>query len=119
MGEKRRAQIAYLLYEEVSVAPTSRLLTVIDQAMRWQKSQGLLLSGIPFDIFQNRVLLKKHKIIERIPTEMDKLVKLGGKKFHLESLCFSPDGTMLVTGSVDGFIEVRDAFTIKLKKDLQ
>ena len=42
---------------------------------------------------------------ERVPSRMHQMIRLG-KRSHVECATFLPDGTGLITGSSDGFIEV-------------
>ena len=115
--DKRRARLAQQLSKHLTTAPPSRLLAIIGQALQWQHQQNLLPAGTPYDLLQGAPRITVRDEIEAPPTVLDRTIRFG-KKSHPESLAFSPDGLMLVTGSVDGFIEIWDPETGRLKKDL-
>lgn len=114
--DKRRRRLADSLASEVFVAPPSRLMCLIGQAFKWQQYHGLLPPGSEFDLFRESAPVRSEEN-DRPPQVMARKIDFG-KAAHPESAVFSPDGSMLVTGSADGFVEVWDHATGKLKKDL-
>jgi WD40 repeat-containing protein SMU1 len=126
--QSRRAIIAQALAGHISSVPPSRMLALLSQALKWQQYQGTLPPGASFDLFAGEPVdtkrasdsggrMTESNQPEMHPTQRQNQIGFG-KDSYCETAAFSPDGAFMVTGSVDGFIEVYEPDTGKLRRDL-
>ncbi|RCI04188.1 hypothetical protein CU098_011295 [Rhizopus stolonifer] len=116
-NEKRRLDIANQLEPLVFMVPGSRLLTHLGQSIKWQQQQGIITPESTYDIFRGTVSVQRSEE-DSFASKHYVSIKFPGKKTHAESAAFSKNGQYLATGSVDGFIEIWNYLTGKLRKDL-
>eukprot|EP00397_Hematodinium_sp_SG-2012_P028723 GEMP01030268.1.p1 GENE.GEMP01030268.1~~GEMP01030268.1.p1 ORF type:complete len:527 (+),score=94.55 GEMP01030268.1:149-1729(+) len=116
--EKKRSQVAQAMVPHIQVAPPSRLLALIGQAMKWQHHVGVLQPDEKMDLFRGISARNQEEIADECARSVT-LNIIFGEKTHPECAGFSPDGQFLATGTADGFIELWDHRNGKLRKDLE
>jgi len=116
--ERRRAELADRLTPHLVTVAPSRLLALVGQALKWQQHNGMLSRTGQFDLFRGSQRSRRAADLEERQVKREAGQIRFGSQSHAESAIFSPDGTSLLTGSVDGFVEVWDFETCRLRRDL-
>lgn len=83
---------------------------------RRRRHLGTLPQATGFDLLHGTAH-KRRDALEAFPTRRAAVVAFGAKS-HAEAAAFAPGGDSLITGSVDGFLEVWDPEAGQLKRDL-
>lgn len=96
------------LEKEIVLIPPSRLLTLIAQALTWQKERGLISKdATSYDLLRNVARNVAPAEMDMITSVLFKTVKYTTKML-VECAQFTPDGQSIVVGTADGFIETWD-----------
>ncbi|KAI8071310.1 WD40-repeat-containing domain protein [Gongronella butleri] len=114
--EQRRRRVAARLSKEITHVPSARLLTLLSQSFLWQQEQGLQLET-GFDLFKGTAPIQQTEDTMAVTPYVS--IKFPGKKTFAECAAFPPHGQFLATGTVDGFIELWNYSTGKLRKDFK
>jgi len=117
--EKRRKQIAENIEKQVFEASPSRLLSLINNALKYQQLCGKLVKGENYDLFRDYDkcgTVDKRDRNENIVRKNTCIIPFS-KNSSMTFVSFSTDGNLLVSGSSDGFLEIWDYDTGKLIKD--
>ncbi|CAO3590167.1 unnamed protein product [Absidia cylindrospora] len=115
--EQRRQAIAKELCEEITQVPSSRLLTLLGQSIFWQQQHGGVQLETGFDLFKGTMPIQTTE--DACVSTPYVSIKFPGKKTYAECAVFAPHGQYLATGTVDGFIELWNYSTGKLRKDFK
>ena len=116
MRQCKRFEIADRLAGELQIIPESRMLTVVGQAMKYKRYIGELPMNIgqnvvKFNLFADKLFEKKKRGDGcGVPRRKLNKIKLG-KKAYPSCVLFNKD--YLISGSVDGLVEVFDPCTAK------
>ncbi len=113
---EKRAKVARDLQQHVKLVAPNRLIQIIGESLKWQTSQNLLDPEAPYNIFFDHVPFTMAQEDQPIQRAFKKIQFPKGS--HAEAAAFSSDGKSLCCGTVDGFLEIYNYLTGKLRKDL-
>lgn len=105
MGSKKknRKVLSKMVVAELATVPPSRLLTLIGQALKWQRHMGHLPPSMAFSLFRDKAPDLNRE--DEQPPTLGLAPIVFAKGCRPVCAAFSPDGRSLATGSTDGFVE--------------
>ena len=110
--KEHREALANNILEDINASKPAPILTLLNQALKWQRHAGALTNDTPSqgeDFAQRRQ--------QSFAVEREHCTIYFGKKSYPECASFSPDCNLIATGSSDGFVEIWCWETGKLNKD--
>jgi WD40 repeat-containing protein SMU1 len=114
--ESLRSSICENLLNEFEECENSRLITIIGESLKWQRYVGRIPKSTKIDLFKHAEIGNNALVDQQVYIN-SRTIKFG-KKNEVDCAQFSKNGEYLVTGSSDGFIEIWDADSGKLRLDL-
>ncbi|KAI8099716.1 WD40-repeat-containing domain protein [Halteromyces radiatus] len=115
--EQRRKKVAEDICKEITDVPPSRLLTLLSQSLLWQQQNNGVQLETGYDLFKGMMPIQTTE--DACVSTPYVSIKFPGKKTYAECAAFAPHGQFLATGTVDGFIELWNYNTGKLRKDFK
>lgn len=123
ISERRQQLSRRLLEEEITEIPCGQLLGLIGQALKYQYLQGWISPGIELDLFRSTASTPGAQSSSRLTKKSAETYWDCIQRIEMESgtnipcAIFSKNGDCFVTASGDGFIEIWDYLSGKLRLD--
>lgn len=115
--EARRAEVACELLSEIHTVPPQRLLTLLGEALQWEQREHALPAHAVIDIFRGIVPATSPAPDAHV-TECYRTVQME-QGAHVETAAFSKDGRWFAVGLADGFVQLLDVVTGRVRTDLR
>ncbi|CAD8093423.1 unnamed protein product [Paramecium primaurelia] len=112
--EQRRNKVGDKVINECIEAPSCRLLELIGDSLRHLNANKIITNN-KYDLFMG-LGQQEQKVIQI--SRIEKVVKYS-EKMRVNCATFTPDGQNLITGSIDGIIEVWDPSKYSVRNDIE
>eukprot|EP00915_Cephaloidophora_sp_WS-2016_P007668 GHVH01010507.1.p1 GENE.GHVH01010507.1~~GHVH01010507.1.p1 ORF type:complete len:577 (-),score=73.36 GHVH01010507.1:2344-3828(-) len=115
--ESGRADLSDRILPHTRECLGSRLMTLVQAALKWQNHIGILTTTTDFDLLTNQSTDDVDK--PELPiNSLSQIVELSDPQSPPFISCHLPDGSGFVVGYSDGLIEIRDPRNGEVKSDL-
>ena len=115
---QRREHVAEAISGVLTASEPSRLLTLIGRALSVGGVQEAPTGHYDLMAGRNVAAKAEEKESDEPATSLMATIRVGAEA-HAESLCFSPDGSSMALGCVDGVLDIWDPVTCRQRQDLE